>query len=349
VTDPQNAAITNAEVHVFNLDSSAQAYTKTDGSGNYVVPYLTAGRYRVEVGAPGFNTVVSDNLVLAVGQAHILNVQLGVASAQSTVNVNAGSDVTQVNTQSSEISGTITGKEVSGLQLNGRNFTQLIALTPGVSNQTQQDEARVGLRGSVSYSVNGGRTEYNSFLVDGSETLNAGINKDHTSLMVTPSIDAIQEIKVLTSNYGAMYPSTGNGTTIVTTKSGSDELHGNFYEFLRNEALNAKGYFDVTNGAPLYRRNDFGGTIGGPVVIPHLYDGRGKTHFFFSEEARIEKDPYPFRQAVPSIAERSGDFTNVCPAITSGLVDRTKYPDCPFALGSTQYRVHSTAKLLYGL
>lgn len=103
---------------------------------------------------------------------------------------------------------------------------------------------------------------------------------------MTPSIDAIQEIKVLTSNYGAMYPSTGNGTTIVTTKSGTDQLHGNLFEFVRNEMFNAKGYFDVTNGAPLYRRNDFGGTIGGPVVIPHLYDGRGKTHFFFSEEAR---------------------------------------------------------------
>jgi hypothetical protein len=327
VTDPQGAAIPNAEVHVLNLESAARLDAKTDGSGNYVVPYLPAGRYRVEVSAPGFNTVLDDNLVLSVGQAHLLNVQLGVASAQSTVEVTGNSAVTQVETQNAEVSGTVTGKEVTGLQLNGRNFTQLIALVPGVSNQTQQDEAKVGVLGSVSYSVNGGRTEYNSFSVDGSETLNVGINKDHSTLIVYPSVDAIQEIKVLTSNYGAQYPSTGNGTTLVTTKSGTNQLHGNVYEFLRNEDFNAKGYFDVTNGAPLYRRNDFGGTIGGPVVVPHLYDGRNKTFFFFSEEVRLEKSPTAYRQAVPSLAERVGDFSDVCPTGTSPA--GTKYPDCP--------------------
>jgi hypothetical protein len=328
VTDSQGAAIPKAKIQVTNEDTAVTLTTTTDTSGNYTVPYLSAGHYQVIVQAPGFNQYISV-LALGMGQALNNNIQLTVGSAQATVDVTASSEVTQVNTQNAEVSGTITGKEVAGLQLNGRNFTQLIALTPGVSNQTQQDEARVGLRGSVSYSVNGGRTEYNSFLVDGSETMNVGINKDHTSLVVTPSIDAIQEIKVLTSNYGAMYPSTGNGTTIVTTKSGADQLHGNLFEFVRNEMFNAKGYFDVTNGAPLYRRNDFGGTIGGPVVIPHLYDGRGKTHFFFSEEARFEKDPYPFRQAVPSLAERSGDFSDVCPGA-----------DCPHVQGMLeQYHV----------
>ncbi len=343
VTDQQNAAIPNAEVHVFNLDTSARTDAKTDGSGNYVVSYLSAGRYRVEVRAAGFNTVVSDNLVLSAGEAHILNIQLGVAAAQSTVNVNANNEVTQVNTQNAEVSGTVTQKEVTGLQLNGRNFTQLIALTPGVSNQTQQDEARVGVLGSVSYSVNGGRTEYNSFNVDGSETLNVGINKDHTALIVTPSVDAIQEIKVLTSNYGSQYPSTGNGTTIVTTRSGTDEYHGNLYEFVRNELFNSKGYFDVTNGAPLYRRNDFGGTIGGPLSIPHLYDARGRTHFFFSEEMRLEKDPYAYRQAVPSLAERNGDFSDVCATDVAGGQTAANTQDCPsvegvFYIGTQEFR-----------
>jgi len=334
VTDQQGAAIRGAEVHVVNLETSASTDVKTDEGGVYTVPYLAAGRYRVEVNAPGFNTVVSDNLTLAAGEAHILNVQLGIAAAQSTVKVAGNSEVTQVNTQNAEVSGTITAKEVTGLQLNGRNFTQLISLTPGVSNQTQQDEARVGMLGSVSYSVNGGRTEYNSFNVDSSEALNVGINKDHTALIVTPSIDAIQEIKVLTSNYGAQYPSTGNGTTIITTKSGTDEYHGNLYGFVRNEMFNAKGYFDVTKGAPLYRRQDFGGTIGGPLSIPHLYDARNRTHFFFSEEARLEKDPFAYRQAVPSLAERNGDFSDVCPAgaTNASVVPRgVRYPDCPGA------------------
>lgn len=333
VTDQQGASVSGASVIAINQDSFTKVESKTDSSGRYVLPYLSAGRYKVEVQANGFSTAESNVLQIQVGQAFLYDVTLTVGAVSASVEVNGGSEVTQVHTETNEISGTITGKEVAGLQLNGRDFTQLIALTPGVSNQTQQDEARVGLRGSVSYSVNGGRTEYNSFLVDGSETLNVGINKDHTSLVVTPSIDAIQEIKVLTSNYGAEYPSTGNGTTIVTTKSGTDRLHGNLYEFVRNELFNSKGYFDVTNGAPLYRRNDFGGTVGGPVIIPHVYDGRGKTHFFFSEEARIEKDPYPFRQAVPTLAERNGDFTSICDT------GSTTAADCPYSDGPQQYHV----------
>jgi hypothetical protein len=333
VTDQQNAAIGHAIIEITNQDTGVQLHTETDASGSYTVPYLTAGHYRIVVEAPGFNVSAHD-VSLGMGQAFVFNVQLAVGGAQSTVTVEGGSaSVTELNTENAEVSGTITGKEVAGIQLNGRNFSQLIAMAPGVSNQTQQDEARVGMAGSVSYSVNGGRTEYNSFQVDGSETLNVGINKDHTSLIVTPSIDAIQEIKVLTSNYGAQYPSTGNGTTIVTTKSGTDQYHGSVYEFFRNENFNAKGYFDVGNSAPLYRRNDFGGTIGGPLSIPHLYDAKDKTHFFFSEEARIEKDPYAYRQAVPSLAERNGDFSDVCPAAlnenSSVDFNRTTYPDCP--------------------
>lgn len=338
ITDPQNLSVPGAQVHALNLDSGATYDTKSNGSGEYTIPYVTAGKYQVEVRADGFNTALSTDIRLDVGQLFVYDVQLTVGTTTSTVNVNAGSSVTQVDTQTAEVSGTITGKEVAGIQLNGRNFTQLIALTPGVSNQTQQDEAKVGQAGSVAYSVNGGRTEYNSFSVDGSETLNVGINKDHSTLIVYPSIDAIQEIQVLTSNYGAQYSSTGNATTIVTTRSGTDSLHGSLYEFFRNEAFNAKGYFDVTNGAPLYRRNDFGGTIGGPLIVPRIYSGKGKTHFFFSEEARLEKSPTAYRQAVPTAAERNGDFNDLCPPYGSVLsVDSTAYPDCPIQAGRVPF------------
>ena len=335
VTDSQRAAIKGAAVQVLNLDTDTRLTAESDGNGQYTVPYLAAGHYRVDIMAEGFSAKTSPTIALGVGQAYVYNVQLGVTSVQSQVEVSA-SVVATVETQNAEVSGTITGREVTAIGLNGRNFVQFIDLVPGVSNQTQQDEAKVGQAGSVAYSVNGGRTEYNSFSVDGSETLNTGINKDHSTLIVTPSIDAIQEIKVLTSNYGAEYPSNGNGTTIVTTKSGTDKYHGSLYEFLRNEALNAKGYFDVTKSAPLYRRNDFGGTIGGPLSIPRLYDAKGRSYFFFSEEARIEKTPTAYRQAVPSLAERNDDFTDVCPAgvysqFSQPIIgfNRAQYPDCP--------------------
>lgn len=342
VSDQQSAVIPNASVRAINQDSHLSSVSKSDEQGNYTIPFLPAGHYKIEVQASGFNPSLSRDIVLAAGQTYLYNIQLAIASTQSTVNVDTNSEVSQINMQNAEVSGTVTEGEVKGLQLNGRSYTQLIALSAGVSNQTQQDEAKVGLAGSVAYSVNGGRTEYNSFQVDGSETLNVGINKDHSSLIVTPSIDAISEIKVLTSNFGAMYPSNGDGVTIVNTKSGSDKYHGSLYEFFRNEALNAKGYFDVTNSAPLYRRNDFGGTIGGPLSIPRLYDARGKTHFFFSEEARIEKTPTAYRQGVPSLAERNGDFSDVCPYVAPGQTTTfslAAYPDCPSQLGPAATRI----------
>ena len=126
--------------------------------------------------------------------------------------------------ETATVSGTITEKEVVKIGLNGRNFTQLIALAPGVSNQTGQDEAKVGVVGSVKYSVNGGRVEYNTFEVDGSDVLNTGLNGASSTLMVYPSLDAIQEVKVLTSNYGAQYGRTASGTVQVTTKSGAPNI-----------------------------------------------------------------------------------------------------------------------------
>ena len=220
ITDPQGAAIPGALVEAINKDNGVKCQATTDGEGAYTIPYLPAGHYRVEVSAPNFSSAMTEDVVLSVGQALTFNTQLAIGATAINVEVSASGGVTELQTDNAEINGTVTGKEVEALQLNGRNFTQFIDLVPGVSNQTSQDEAKVGVLGSVAYSVNGGRTEYNSFQVDGSETLNVGINKDHSTLVVYPSIDAIQEIKVLTSNYGAQYPSTGNGTTLVTTKSG---------------------------------------------------------------------------------------------------------------------------------
>jgi hypothetical protein len=257
------------------------------------------------------------------------------ASQKTEVNVESSS-VGKVETETSSVSGTITEKEVVSIGLNGRNFTQLIALAPGVSNQTGQDEAKVGVVGSVKYSVNGGRVEYNTFEVDGGDVLNAGLNGAESTLMVYPSLDAIQEVKVLTSNYGAMYGRTASGTVLVTTKSGTSQWHGNGYEFFRNEALNARNYFDQTKKAPLYRRNDFGFTIGGPIKKDKLF-------VFWSEEFRFEKSPTDqqpdFNVAVPSVAERNGDFNDVCPSQTEtepgapgpGFFSRSRWPDCPAA------------------
>ena len=347
VTDQTGAVIAGAKVEISNAKGFTRTVTTND-QGVYTVSELAPGAYDVRVTAPNFQPFQTSGLAITAGTSLPLDAPLEPAHVTEVTEVQAGG-AAQVETENAEVSGTITQKEATNLMLNGRNFTQLITLTAGVSNQTGQDEAKVGVVGSVKYSVNGGRVEYNSFEVDGSDVLNAGLSGAESTLVVYPSLDSIQEVKVLTSNYGAQYGRTASGSVQVTTKSGGAQWHGNLYEFFRNESMNARNYFDQTLKAPLYRRNDFGGTIGGPIWIPgHYNQHKDKTFIFFSEEARIEKSPSElqpnFNQAVPTLTERQGNFSDVCPnpndpedlknlsptgALGNYLFPIAKYPDCP--------------------
>jgi hypothetical protein len=327
----------------------------TDEKGEYKLLDLPAGTYTVSITLAGFQDFKSENLVVSGGQTTHLDATLVAATVASSVNV-SGSTVAQVETETSQLAGTLSTKEITTYQLNGRNFTQLIALAPGVSNQTGQDEALVGIKGSVKYSVNGGRTEYNSYDVDGGDILNASINKSSSTLIVYPSLDAIGELQVLTSNYGAMYGRSASGTILVTTKSGGSAYHGDAYLFFRNNVMNARNFFDETQQAPLYQKYDPGGTIGGPLYIPGVYNvKKEKTFFFFSEEYRHDKEPITINQAVPSAQEHNcqlavnpsaaclnppnpgiyADFSDVCPSASGGgTFSRTPgqpnyFPDCP--------------------
>jgi hypothetical protein len=352
VTDKTGAVLPGASVTVINGAGFSQTATTND-RGEYSLTGLPAGTYTVTISAPAFKDFRTEGLALSADQDIPLDAVLEPAGTTTSVNVE-GQKVSQVETETSQIVGTITQKELVSLGLNGRNFTQLIALTPGVSNQTGQDEAKVGITGSVRYSVNGGRVEYNSFNVDGGDVLNAGLNGNQSTLIVYPSLDALNEVQVLTSNYGAMYGRSASGTVLATTKSGTNQFHGVGYEFVRNEFFNARNYFDQTTKAPLYRRNDFGAALGGPVYVPGLFNtNKDKTYFFFSEEFRFERSPVgpggdkeSYNQAVPSIAERNGVFSDVCPFTTPGLngipggqttffrqnsagSSGKVYPDCP--------------------
>ncbi len=337
VTDQTGAVLPGATATITNGAGVAQTATTND-RGEYSLLGLRPGTYGLTISAPAFKDFHSDGLALSAGQSIAIDAVLEPAGTSTSVNVE-GQKVGQVETETSQVVGNITQKELVSLGLNGRNFTQLIALTPGVSNQTGQDEAKVGILGSVRYSVNGGRVEYNSFNVDGGDVLNAGLNGNQSTLIVYPSLDALSEVQVLTSNYGAMYGQSASGTVLATTKSGTNQFHGVGYEFIRNEFFNARNYFDQTKEAPLYRRNDFGGTIGGPLYIPGVYNtNKDKTYFFFSEEFRYERTPTDFNQAVPSVAERGGNFSDVCPLVLPGFqtdFTRSAYPDCP-AFGKDQ-------------
>ncbi|HLY16220.1 MAG TPA: carboxypeptidase regulatory-like domain-containing protein [Bryobacteraceae bacterium] len=323
VRDNTGAVVAKAEITLTNTGTRTALKTTTNESGDYLFAAIPPGTYDLSVRAVGFNTYDATGIVLSVSQRARVDAALAVGEVKTTVTVEAAA-TTQVETESSEVSGVVTGKEVSQLVLNGRNFTQLISLTPGVSNQTGQDEGTVGVYGNVSWSINGGRTEYNNWELDGGDNMDNGSN---ATLNVYPSVDAIAEFKVLTSNYGAQYGRNGSGTVETVTKSGSKSFHGDAYEFVRNNDFNARNFF--APDVPSYKKNDFGYTIGGPVYIPRVYNTKKeKTFFFWSEEWRKDRLPATFNNQVPSADERQGIFNDVCPAAGSA-VNTTGYPNCP--------------------
>jgi hypothetical protein len=311
VTDKSGAAVVGAEVVVALEGGSLTRTTETNTDGAYVAAGLPAGTYDLMVTAKGFQRYEAKGVVLVVAQKARVDVALTVGSVAEKVEV-SGDTVAQVDTQSSELAGTVNDKQISQLQLNGRNFVQLATLVPGVTNQTGQDEGTVGVYGSVAFSFNGGRTEYNNWEIDGGDNMDNGSN---SSLNVYPSLDSIAEVRVLTSNYGAQYGRNASGTVEVETKSGTTHFHGDAYYFGRNDAFNAQNFFDDhSQPIPKYKKHDWGYTIGGPVFIPNHYNSnKEKTFFFWSQEWRRELVPgQTFLTAVPSLAERSGDFTDIC-------------------------------------
>ena len=314
VRDHSGAVVPGANITVMSVEQGTAFRTTSNSDGEYLVPALRAGGYNLSVTTGGFKPYEVNGIVLRVAEKTRLDVTLEIGDVKSAVTVES-SGTAQVETESSDLAGTVTGKEISQTVLNGRNFAQLITLVPGVSNQSGQDEAAVGVYGNVSMSVNGGRTEYNNWEIDGGENMDNGSN---TTLNVYPNIDAIAEVKVLTSNYGAQYGRNGSGTVETITKSGTKEFHGDVFEFLRNDDMNARNAFLPNN--PEYKKNDFGYTLGGPLFIPRVYNtSKDKTFFFWSEEWRREVVPgQDFNLNVPSAAERSGNFNDVCPG-----------PDCP--------------------
>ncbi|MGB9466259.1 MAG: carboxypeptidase regulatory-like domain-containing protein [Candidatus Acidiferrum sp.] len=315
VTDKTGAAVSGAEVVISNINGSSTHPTTTNADGAYVVAGLAGGSYNIVVTAKGFSRYSAKNVVLDVAQKIRVDIVLTVGAVTEEVVV-TGESVAQVETQSSELSSTITGKQINQLELNGRNFTQLVNLAPGVVNQTGQDEGTVGVYGNVAYSMNGGRTEYNNWELDGGDNMDNGSN---ATLNVYPNVEAIAEFKVLTSNYGAQYGRNGSGTVEVETKSGGSAFHGSAFEYLRNEFFNAKSWeegADPTAKAAPYKKHDFGYTIGGPVYIPNHYNSdKKKTFFFWSQEWRREKNPSTILQNVPSNAERTGNFSDLCPGV----------------------------------
>ena len=300
VLDPSNKVIAGADILVINDATGVKYAGKTNDEGIYVVPNLPPGPYRLQVSKVGFKTLIKPDIVLNIQDALSINFTLPVGAVFETVTVEGGASM--INTTDASVSTVVDQAYVKNMPLNGRSFQDLILLTPGIVTQTPQNtDSALGQTGE--FSVNGQRPEANYYTIDGvSANVGApiGTNMNYfsgttgslaaaTALGTTQalvSVDDLQEFRVQSSSYSAEYGRTPGGQIAFETKSGTNQWHGTAYDYLRNGAVDANDWFNDYLGLtePNLRQNDFGGTLGAPVKIPGLYDGKDKTFFFVSYE-----------------------------------------------------------------
>jgi Carboxypeptidase regulatory-like domain/TonB-dependent Receptor Plug Domain len=301
VTDKTGSVVAGATVKITSQGTGITREVKTDGSGHYIAPFLPVSIYTIRVESQGFQTTEQKDIRLQVEEQREVDFSLNPASVSQTVEVSA--EQVAVETTNPTLGQVITEQQVADLPLNGRNFVQLATLTPGVTQETNPNSffnggpsSEVSTRGSFSLSVGGSRASSTDWLYDGVDNneLTAG------GIAVLPSIDAIQEFKVLTYNYSAEYGTRAGPTVLVTSKSGSNQLHGSLFEFFRNTKLDAKSYFAASKEK--FNLNQFGGSVGGAIQ-------KDKTFFFLDYQAKRQRHGIPNSGIVPSLAMRGGDFT----------------------------------------
>ena len=316
VTDASGAVVKGATVTITNTDRNAVERTLTTNSaGFYTATALPLGNYTVKIADTGFKSESVSGIVLHVSDALTVNRSLVAGSSGDSITITADSS-SAVNLEDASSAGLLNSDQINQLVMNSRNYQSLITLQPGVAFGGSTDStprgpvAIGGVSNTVNYSVNGGRSTSNNWTIDGADNLDRGAN---LTLYVYPSLDGIAEVKTERGQYSAEYGRNASGQIDVVTKSGTNLIHGSAYEYFRNDYLDAAGYLNDQTDTPksAYRYNDFGFSVGGPVWIPKVYNGKNKTFFFVSEDWLREITYSSATQAfVPTAEERAGNYTN---------------------------------------
>jgi hypothetical protein len=306
VLDPSGAAVPLAEVTATQTETGLSRSARCSTGGAFVMVLLPLGHYQLEVAAPKFAKYHREGISLSVNQTASLTIHLAIGSSQEVVEVKA--DAPLIEAANTSLGKTVLEREILDLPLNGRNFSQLGLLQPGVVPITPGlAQAGGSLRGGQPYSVNGQRPESNNFLIDGASNFNAVDG----GFVLKPPIDAIAEFKILTHTANAEFGNNMGSTTSIVTRSGSNQVHGALWEFLRNDKLDAANFFENADGFSKseYRQNQFGGTLGGPIH-------KDQSFFFgYYEGFRNRQGETIHHVRVPSALERQGDFSEGGPLL----------------------------------
>jgi Carboxypeptidase regulatory-like domain/TonB dependent receptor/TonB-dependent Receptor Plug Domain len=329
VTDPSGATVPGAQISVKNNATGVMREVTSDSSGFYTVPNVIPGDYEVTVSAKGFSTAKQSSLSLAVGQQQQLNFSLKVGETSQTVEVTGAAP--QIELTSSALTGQVESETVRELPLNGRDWTSLATLQPGVKKietQVSYSDAGRGARGFGSeLTVSGQRSTFNNYRIDGVTVVDYANSAPGNVIGVVLGVDAIQEFSVLTGGFPAEYGRATGGVVNAISKSGTNSFHGDVYEFLRNNALDANDYFTKSAGnpRPTFRRNQFGGSAGGPII-------KDKTFIFGDYEGLRQSKGIPSVSNVPSDAARGGtlqyDPTMTLPFGCTPVTPATNPPTC---------------------
>jgi len=296
VTDQTGALVPDVRVVVKNRETGVEIATKTNTEGNYRIPYLHPGAYDVSAEAQGFKKARITGVSLTVGLTGTVDIVMEVGAVQAEVTIVA--NAVMLEQQSASLGAVIGSAQMLELPLLGRNPYALLLGSPGVLPKGGAGSGPI---------VSGGRSNTSEILLDGAETRNSTTN----DIAFTPPLEAVQEFKIITNSFSSEYGRSGGGVLTAATRSGTNDFHGSFYEFFRNNVLNANSWLSNRQGltkSPL-RRNEYGFAVGGPALIPKAYNGRDKTFFFFNWEKVPQRSPDDISSTVPTAAERNGDFS----------------------------------------
>lgn len=308
VTDSTGAVIPNVEITLSNQNTNLTQTTKTDNAGEYTFSLVRIGTYTISAQIQGFRTAQRSDVRVQIQQQLSIPFVLSAGSVHETVVVSAGAPLLQ--TQNASVGQVINQQQINQLPLNGRNYLFLAQLAPGVTTG-QQGSRGEDLNGR--FVANGVRATQNDFLLDGIDNNSSIVSvQNGKDFVIMPSIDALAEFKIQTNDYDAEFGRSAGAVINATVKSGTNRLHGDIWEFLRNDALDANDYFANQARLPRapFRRNQFGGTIGGPVYLPHLYNGRNHTFFFADYEGTRIDQGSTLTGTVPTVLERQSGYTN---------------------------------------